>query len=583
MNERYVRLYKLPENLYIDDAPIIIAAGALLKDNRNGKVLVHLKLQNLNSLQLIACKVSIRAFDPSGAELPGIEGYSYLDLMISYGETFGSDDPIYLPDNTTRNISVAIIQAVYKGGEIWQHSVEEWSPVFQYRQRIEDQFSDIELQKQYAFEVGGNCKYIPTVDDKLFLCTCGAINLLKSETCFKCKRDFSSLIFALEPIKLKEKKDARLAKEESHRLEQERKLAEERKSLAAEAERQQIATMVAKKRARYIANILGAATIIGITIVIVAKQVIIPLNTYRAAKELLANRDYNGAIELFTELGEYKDSPELIMNVPYVRAADMLSDGDYERAIKAFQDLGDYSDSPERLAEAKECLYQEALLLIDSGAYIKAFSIFQKSISDYKDSAQLATSMLNTVYSDAILSYNNKQYSTAYEEFTAIRNDHPLFIDDRIKDYIICCDVRRIDFDDGKYHELGSVYEQITKIKNSSLKEELMDIPQMKMVFKLEGVWTDGNYETLNIVNGSVQSVFGNNSSNFGISFNYGISYCERNYYFYSNQYYNKYIDEPSYKLTNISDTSFNAISLTGLSINQELESQVYTYTKKID
>ena len=43
MSERYSKLSALPENLYSTGAPVIIAAGALLKDNQTGKVLAQLK------------------------------------------------------------------------------------------------------------------------------------------------------------------------------------------------------------------------------------------------------------------------------------------------------------------------------------------------------------------------------------------------------------------------------------------------------------------------------------------------------------------------------------------------------------
>ena len=33
MAERFERLYKLPDNLYTNESPIIISAGVLLKDN----------------------------------------------------------------------------------------------------------------------------------------------------------------------------------------------------------------------------------------------------------------------------------------------------------------------------------------------------------------------------------------------------------------------------------------------------------------------------------------------------------------------------------------------------------------------
>ena len=38
MSERYSKLYVLPENLYAEGSPVIIAAGALLKDNQTGRV-----------------------------------------------------------------------------------------------------------------------------------------------------------------------------------------------------------------------------------------------------------------------------------------------------------------------------------------------------------------------------------------------------------------------------------------------------------------------------------------------------------------------------------------------------------------
>ena len=45
MEERYTRLFSLPENLYSAGAPVMIAAGALLKDNQTGKVLAQLKAE----------------------------------------------------------------------------------------------------------------------------------------------------------------------------------------------------------------------------------------------------------------------------------------------------------------------------------------------------------------------------------------------------------------------------------------------------------------------------------------------------------------------------------------------------------
>ena len=42
MSERYTRLFALEENLYSDGSPVVISAGALLKDNQTGAVLAQL-------------------------------------------------------------------------------------------------------------------------------------------------------------------------------------------------------------------------------------------------------------------------------------------------------------------------------------------------------------------------------------------------------------------------------------------------------------------------------------------------------------------------------------------------------------
>lgn len=392
MSERYTRLHTLPENLYMDGAPILITAGALLKDNKTGRVLAQLKLRNLNQLPLVACKVSIRAFDPSGEELPGVESYSYLDITVSRGEDFGSKEPVYLPDSTTRNISIAVIQAVFEDGNVWRHPAEEWKPLPQNRLRITDadRFSDVELQKQYALEVGGNCEYVPVVNGSLFLCTCGAINLSTDEVCSVCGRNTADLLSQMRLIQLIRKKDARLAREEAERLERERiaeeerlkrerAADEERKAREREAEEKRIAVAAAKKRARRCGIIVSLAAVIGIVIAFVVTKVIIPGNKYKAAEKSLATENYDAAISVFEELGDYRDSTERFLECIYAKADKLLAAGDYDAAILVFEELGDYKDSNERLLE---CVYAKADELLAAGDYYTAISAFKKYAND---------------------------------------------------------------------------------------------------------------------------------------------------------------------------------------------------------
>ncbi|MEI3085222.1 MAG: hypothetical protein V8S87_04010 [Oscillospiraceae bacterium] len=99
MAERYTRLYTLPENLYTEGAPLVIAAGALLKDNQTGKVLAQLKYRSICSRPIRAIKVLITGYDMAKAVVCR-EEHQYLDLEIGRDEYWGSKEAVYLPDRS---------------------------------------------------------------------------------------------------------------------------------------------------------------------------------------------------------------------------------------------------------------------------------------------------------------------------------------------------------------------------------------------------------------------------------------------------------------------------------------------------
>lgn len=119
MSERYTRLFALPENLGVEDCPVVISAGALLKDNITGNVLAQLKLRNLSPQEVKAVTVRINAYDIAGTELDGVDAFSYLDLNIPLDGEFGSQTPILLPDADTRSLTIDILTVAFADGTIY--------------------------------------------------------------------------------------------------------------------------------------------------------------------------------------------------------------------------------------------------------------------------------------------------------------------------------------------------------------------------------------------------------------------------------------------------------------------------------
>lgn len=119
MSERYTRLFSLPENLGLEDCPVVISAGALLMDNTTGKVLAQLKLRNLAPQAVKAVTVRINAYNTAGEALNGVDGFSYLDLDVPLDGEFGSQTPIPLPDAATRSFTVDILSVTLADGTVY--------------------------------------------------------------------------------------------------------------------------------------------------------------------------------------------------------------------------------------------------------------------------------------------------------------------------------------------------------------------------------------------------------------------------------------------------------------------------------
>lgn len=85
----------------------------------------------------------------------------------------------------------------------------------------------------------------------------------------------------------------------------------------------------------------------------------------------------------------------VVPEMRYKKAIELFNDGDYNQALIIFDNLGDYKDSSIQVyIVEKEIIYQKALLLYkDKGKYANAIELF-KSLDKYKDSNHLYNEVL---------------------------------------------------------------------------------------------------------------------------------------------------------------------------------------------
>lgn len=207
MSERYTKLFALPENLYSVGAPVVIAAGALQKDNQAGKVFAQLKIRNIQDKAIKAATVKIVPFDTAGKPLGGAVDYQYLDLSAERDTDFGQKVPVMLPNAATRSFSVSVEEVIYSDNSTWTGHGETWEPLSA-PVPLEKALEDGELAKQYRIKHGADCKCIFKKEKDLWRCACGALNHDGETNCHSCQREAATLA-ALNVDELKAERDKR--------------------------------------------------------------------------------------------------------------------------------------------------------------------------------------------------------------------------------------------------------------------------------------------------------------------------------------------------------------------------------------
>ncbi len=462
MSERYSKLFALSENLYSAGAPVVIAAGALQKDNQTGKVFAQLKIRNIQDKAIKAATVKITPFDTVGKPLGGTVDYQYLDLSAGRDTDFGQKTPVMLKEAATRSFAVSVSEVIFSDNSIWTASNEAWEPL-PAPVTPEKAFTDGELAKQYRVKYGTDCTCVFKKEKDLWRCACGAVNHDSERNCHSCQRELAALA-ALNVEELKADRDRRLAAEQ-------KKAAEEKAAAEAQAKK-------TKKIAMIVAPIVVVAIVAAVLIsnfVKAQQEEAARLDAYNAAVALAEAGQYDEAIAAFAELGDYKDSIEWAnQNVAYEKAIYLLdcaergddaglkvstqtkpktdatpntaSPGSVEqeipdtipakcaqKAITVLKAIGDYRDSMVLIERAntiieieieaeKEGYYVQALEALKNKDYDSACELFAM-LGNYKDSAaKLTETITESNYQQAVSFMSQGKYSSAFEMLSEIKD-----------------------------------------------------------------------------------------------------------------------------------------------------------------
>ena len=128
MAERFTKLQVFPENLYTENAPIIITAGNLLKDNQLSRVLAQLKIKNIDKRTVDEITLQFRLMDANGKILKDAYEHKIEHTGIMENDYYGSKNPITIPDGNVKSCEIKVTQVWFADGTVW-NSRSEWVPL----------------------------------------------------------------------------------------------------------------------------------------------------------------------------------------------------------------------------------------------------------------------------------------------------------------------------------------------------------------------------------------------------------------------------------------------------------------------
>ncbi len=221
MENRYIRRFALPERMYTVSSPVVLAAGVLLEDTKIPRLVAQLKWKSIDPRPLTALTVAVRC--PEDGETSETV-FTYSDLHITRGQTFGVYTAIVLPWGSHRSMEVRALSAAFADGTRWMAPEDAaWAPLPSFTP-LPEAVEEPELlalsaalpKSRYAFWSGQG----------LWYCSCGGVNRESETACHRCgcRREEAQRLASAHGLRQVRREQAeeqeRLAREDARRREE---------------------------------------------------------------------------------------------------------------------------------------------------------------------------------------------------------------------------------------------------------------------------------------------------------------------------------------------------------------------------
>jgi len=265
-----------------------------------------IKLLNISDKTISAVKLRLYCYDafnePAGKGSSNIIEISIQDLKARPRNFFADDGLIVLPGlEDTRKIKVAIIGVLFADGNKWSYNKIDLIEVIT---EVAEGYN-LESLKRLA---GKDAICYAKEEKSYWQCICGRVNVLGAEECSRCVRNKRATLMGFNS---KESVDLALKIINEKQEEEERLRQEKLKKKREEAKQKRLLVL---QNAKKISAVAAVLLVVIIAIALVYQNIIKPPNVYRKAVALMEAGDYGEAAVIFLQLGDYRDSEEMLLS-----------------------------------------------------------------------------------------------------------------------------------------------------------------------------------------------------------------------------------------------------------------------------
>ena len=141
---------------------------------------------------------------------------------------------------------------------------------------------------------------------------------------------------------------------------------------------------------------------------------------YRKAAKLANDNNFDGAVEIYKQIKDYKDSKDLINDTTFRKANYLINQSNFKDALEILNGLFDFQ-YPTAHEKINELYYIWGNSLIEKEEYLEAYNKF-KLAGDYEDASTIINDLKEVIYFTAIDMYHTQQYSKAKDWLSSIGN-----------------------------------------------------------------------------------------------------------------------------------------------------------------